>query len=228
MDHFRQIPMFGGAWHDMLESYTTLAFLAGVTERVRLGTLVTASPTATSPTSGRSSPPSTCSRAGGRRAASGSAGSQTSTAPTAGRSRRPRRAVRRCSRTRSSSCPCCGARARRPSRDRRSRCPRRCAIRARSRSGSRSSSAATASAGRCGWRRSTPTPATSSATSTSSPARSAALRAHCAALGPRSRRGRGHPAVDHARRSRRAPRCRALVERLRPRKRRAPSATRRR
>jgi F420-dependent oxidoreductase-like protein len=41
MDHFRQIPMFGPAWLDMLESYTTLAYLAAVTERVRLGTLVT-------------------------------------------------------------------------------------------------------------------------------------------------------------------------------------------
>ena len=41
MDHFRQIPMFGPAWHDMLESYTTLAYLAAATERVRLGTLVT-------------------------------------------------------------------------------------------------------------------------------------------------------------------------------------------
>lgn len=41
MDHFRQIPMFGPAWQDMLESYTTLAFLAGVTRKVRLGTLVT-------------------------------------------------------------------------------------------------------------------------------------------------------------------------------------------
>ena len=41
MDHFRQIPMFGPAWHDMLESYTTLAYLAAATERMRLGTLVT-------------------------------------------------------------------------------------------------------------------------------------------------------------------------------------------
>ena len=41
MDHFRQIPMFGPAWRDMPESYTTLAFLAGVTSGVRLGTLVT-------------------------------------------------------------------------------------------------------------------------------------------------------------------------------------------
>jgi len=41
MDHYRQIPMFGPAWHDMLESYTTLAFLAAHTERVGLGALVT-------------------------------------------------------------------------------------------------------------------------------------------------------------------------------------------
>lgn len=41
MDHFRQIPQIGRAWDAMLESYTTLAFLAGQTSRVRLGTLVT-------------------------------------------------------------------------------------------------------------------------------------------------------------------------------------------
>jgi F420-dependent oxidoreductase-like protein len=40
MDHYRQIPMFGPAWHDMLDGYTALAFLAAHTERLRLGTLV--------------------------------------------------------------------------------------------------------------------------------------------------------------------------------------------
>ena len=41
MDHFVQIPQVGREWEDMLESYTTLSYLAGVTERIRLGTLVT-------------------------------------------------------------------------------------------------------------------------------------------------------------------------------------------
>jgi F420-dependent oxidoreductase-like protein len=41
MDHFIQIPQVGREWEDMLESYTTLAYLAGVTERIRLGSLVT-------------------------------------------------------------------------------------------------------------------------------------------------------------------------------------------
>lgn len=41
MDHFRQIPQVGRAWDDFLESFTTLAWLAACTERVRLGTLVT-------------------------------------------------------------------------------------------------------------------------------------------------------------------------------------------
>jgi F420-dependent oxidoreductase-like protein len=42
MDHFRQIPQVGRAWDDFLESWTTLAWLAACTERVRLGTLVSA------------------------------------------------------------------------------------------------------------------------------------------------------------------------------------------
>jgi F420-dependent oxidoreductase-like protein len=41
MDHFVQIPQIGREWEDMPESHTTLAYLAGVTERIRLGTLVT-------------------------------------------------------------------------------------------------------------------------------------------------------------------------------------------
>lgn len=42
MDHFFQLePMLGPADSPMLESNTTLSYLAGITERVRLGTLVT-------------------------------------------------------------------------------------------------------------------------------------------------------------------------------------------
>jgi F420-dependent oxidoreductase-like protein len=41
MDHFRQIPQIGRPFEDFLESYTTLAYLAACTDRVRLGALVT-------------------------------------------------------------------------------------------------------------------------------------------------------------------------------------------
>jgi F420-dependent oxidoreductase-like protein len=40
MDHFRQIPQIGREWEEMPESYTTLAYLAGVTTSIRLGALV--------------------------------------------------------------------------------------------------------------------------------------------------------------------------------------------
>ena len=40
MDHFMQIPQVGREWDPMLESYTTLAYLAARTERVGLGALV--------------------------------------------------------------------------------------------------------------------------------------------------------------------------------------------
>ncbi|HET7480657.1 MAG TPA: LLM class F420-dependent oxidoreductase [Rubrobacteraceae bacterium] len=41
MDHFFQIAMVGEAEEPMLEGYSALSYLAGVTERVKLGTLVT-------------------------------------------------------------------------------------------------------------------------------------------------------------------------------------------
>lgn len=41
MDHFFQIQAVGPIEDPMLESYSTLSYLAGITERVRLGTLVT-------------------------------------------------------------------------------------------------------------------------------------------------------------------------------------------
>lgn len=42
MDHMVQVPQVGREWEDMLESYTTLAYLAAVTRRCRLGVLVSA------------------------------------------------------------------------------------------------------------------------------------------------------------------------------------------
>ncbi|HVH65512.1 MAG TPA: LLM class F420-dependent oxidoreductase [Candidatus Acidoferrum sp.] len=41
MDHFWQIRSIGPAHHEMLESYSALAFMAALTARVRLGTMVT-------------------------------------------------------------------------------------------------------------------------------------------------------------------------------------------
>ena len=41
MDHFYQLEMMGDAAEPMLEGYTTLGYLAGATERIRLGLLVT-------------------------------------------------------------------------------------------------------------------------------------------------------------------------------------------
>lgn len=41
MDHFFQIPPVGPSENDMLEGYSTLSYLAALTRRVKLGTLVT-------------------------------------------------------------------------------------------------------------------------------------------------------------------------------------------
>lgn len=40
MDHFRQIPTVGRAWEAMPEAFTTLSFLAGITQTIRLGVMV--------------------------------------------------------------------------------------------------------------------------------------------------------------------------------------------
>jgi F420-dependent oxidoreductase-like protein len=42
MDHLMQIPQVGRGWEPMLDSWTTLGYLAALTERVRLGVLVSA------------------------------------------------------------------------------------------------------------------------------------------------------------------------------------------
>lgn len=42
MDHMIQIPQVGSAWEPMLDSYTTLGFLAKATSKIRLGVLVSA------------------------------------------------------------------------------------------------------------------------------------------------------------------------------------------
>src|SRR5204862_6650456 len=41
MDHFLQIPQVGREWQEMLDSYTTLGFIAGQTRSARLGAMVT-------------------------------------------------------------------------------------------------------------------------------------------------------------------------------------------
>jgi F420-dependent oxidoreductase-like protein len=41
MDHFFQIEMIGPAEHEMMEGYSTLSYIAALTKRVKLGTLVT-------------------------------------------------------------------------------------------------------------------------------------------------------------------------------------------
>ncbi len=105
MDHFRQIPTFGPPWHDMLESWTTLAHLAGMHrhdparhdgERDH--------PSQRAVARQRSWRRSTCCRADGRSADSGSGGTSRSTTPTAGDSRRSPSATP-CSRTRSTLLP---------------------------------------------------------------------------------------------------------------------------
>ena len=104
MDHFRQIPQVGRPFDDLLESWTTLAYLAACTETgpARDAGQRHHVPQRRAPR-GRSSRPSTCCPAAGRCAGSAWRGSPTSTAPTDGTSRPPVTGTR-CSRTR---CSCC-------------------------------------------------------------------------------------------------------------------------
>ena len=89
MDHFVQIPQVGREWEDMLESYTTLGYLAGVTSSGSGSARSSpASPIATSRTSRRWWRRSTSSPGGARCAGSAPAGSSASTSSTAGSSRR--------------------------------------------------------------------------------------------------------------------------------------------
>ena len=41
MDHFHQIPIVGKLEEPMLESWTTISFLAAMTSKIKLGTLMT-------------------------------------------------------------------------------------------------------------------------------------------------------------------------------------------
>ncbi len=41
MDHFHQIPILGTPDQPMLEGWTTISVLVGITKRIKLGTLVT-------------------------------------------------------------------------------------------------------------------------------------------------------------------------------------------
>ena len=111
MDHFRQIPTLGPPWHDMLESWTTLAHLAACTDTIRLGTMVSGITHRSVPLLGQD-------RRDARRAV-GRAGDLRARhrvvragAPRlrVARSRRSPSATR-CSRTRSRCCRRCGARA---------------------------------------------------------------------------------------------------------------------
>ena len=102
MDHFRQIPQVGRAWDDMLESWTTLAYLAACTDArpPRHARHRRHLPQRRAPRR-RSSRPSTCSAGAARSAGWAWGGSSRSTRRTAGASHRPTSATR-CSRTPSS------------------------------------------------------------------------------------------------------------------------------
>ena len=129
MDHYVQIPQVGREWEEMLEAYTTLGYLAGLT---RTGAPRRAVHRHHLSQRRRPRKDRRHARRAVRRTGDGRARHRLvrarARASTAGSSRRAGTATR-CSRTRFSCCRCCGARARRGSRGGRSRCPRRSATR---------------------------------------------------------------------------------------------------
>ena len=193
MDHFLQIPQVGREWEDMLESYTTLAYLAGVTERIRLGTLSPASPTATSPTWPRSWRRSTSLSGGRALCGLGAAWFEREHRlygwdfpPLRERYARLEDALELLPLMWGPGAPRFEGRTL-------TRAPRPSATRGRCRSASRSSSAARASGARCGSWPATPTPATCSATPTTVRHKLAVLHEHCAAEGRDPARDHRHP-----------------------------------
>ena len=201
MDHFVQIPQVGREWEDMLESYTTLGYLAGVTERIRLGTLVTgityrnlahlAKIVATLDV-----------LSGGRALCGIGAAWFEREHRLYGWEFPPLARALRAARGRARAAAAdVGPGRRRASRAARSPSRRRSATRGRCRSASRSSSAARASGARCGSSRATPTPATCSATPTPSAARSPSCTSTApprAATRPRSRSPTSAPPASSA------------------------------
>ena len=182
MDHFRQIPQIGRPFDDMLESFTTLGYLAACTERVRLGALVAAVTHRSVPLLAKTV--ATLDVLSGGRAVCGlglgwfaaeQAALGIELPPVADRYPLLEDALQ--------LLPAMWAPGSKPSTVASSRCPRRSATRARCRSTSRWSSVEQVSGARCGSPPSTPTRPTSSATSTPYVAKRAVLRAHCAELG---------------------------------------------
>ena len=190
MDHFLQIPPVGREWEDMLESYTTLGYLAGVTERVRLGTLVTGVTYRNIAHLGKIVATLDVLSGGRAMCGLGAGWFSGSTGSTAGTSRR--RAERfALLEDALELLPLMWGPGAPRFEGRTTWWPRRPVTRGRCRSESPSSSAARGSAGRCGWWPATPTPATCSATR-----RRCATSSRCctrtATPGARPGRDRGH------------------------------------
>ncbi len=171
MDHLRQIPQLGPAWHDLPDPFTTLAWIAARTERVRLGVLVT--PAFLRPPALLAKSIATLDVVSGGRAICGLGVGWFAAEYAAAGIAFPGLAARyHALRTRSVRCRRSGARARRRSPGGHSPLARRCPTRDRCSTGCRSGSAAAASGARWRSRPASPTAPTCRVRPTWSPARS--------------------------------------------------------